>query len=755
MSLNSFDPEILQDFLTECGELLSQLETDLVVLESSPGDTELINQVFRALHTIKGSASFLALTPLVEVAHAAESALNMARSGQAAVDRAMMDMLLEAVDAIKQQFVELSAGEPLTSAKPALVAGLAAIGAGPGHSSASHAAAATQTLPEPQAGSSSSDWPRETPLELPPEKRDLVEYLIADLDETLAGLQRGIDRLRNDSQRGDASAELQVVADELSKSLDFFGCEQSCSLARAVEAAVAKCPDLDPERAKAMLPFLEASLKVLDDQKSQLARGVNRQWPIESIVSGLANLVGDSGNAAAASLDQLLQEVGLIARAAAPTEEEQPGDEHAETTGSSQPGSGGADEPAKSAKPAANVEATIRVEVDRLEALMNLVGELVLQKNRVAALSRQVGTVTDVPQQLHENFLTTSGALDRITTDIQVAVMRTRMQPLDKLFGKYPRLIRDLAKKTGKRLKLTILGGDTEVDKSVIDHLADPLVHLLRNSADHGVEMPEDREKAGKHPEGNITLSACHRGGNVLVSIADDGKGLHRDVLAKKAVEKGIVTAEAVAAMSDKDVYNLIFAAGFSTADKVSDLSGRGVGMDVVRTNIEKIKGSIDLQSTPGVGTTINIQIPLTIAIMSAMLVGVGEEIYAVPLGNIVEIVKPKPEQLSTIRERPVMRLRESILPLVTAEELLESPHRSDGPPPFAVVLTLNERRIGLMVSRLIGQQEIVIKSLDAGTGSRHGAVSGATVRDDGGVSLIIDVARLFDMTTAPSFSGD
>jgi two-component system chemotaxis sensor kinase CheA len=394
---------------------------------------------------------------------------------------------------------------------------------------------------------------------------------------------------------------------------------------------------------------------------------------------------------------------------------------------------------------AAGGENTIRVEVGRLEALMNLVGELVLQKNRITALTRKAAGVREMEAELAEAMGLAAGSLDRVTSDIQTAVMRTRMQPLDKLFGRYPRLIRDLASKTGKQIQLVIEGGDTEVDKSVIEELGDPLVHLIRNSADHGLEGPEERTKAGKNALGTITLRASHEGSHVRVLVMDDGRGLARERIAKKAIERGLATQEQISAMSDREVFNFIFEAGFSTAEKVSDLSGRGVGMDVVRTNIQKLKGSIELSSQAGNGTTVAITIPLTVAILQAMMVGVGPEIYAVPLTSILEIVRPQADQVSSIGGHQVMRLRDSVLPLVSSAELFEQPTDRRSEQPFAVVLQSGQKQVGLMVSRLIGQQEVVIKPLDEGERTAR-AVSGATVRDDGGVSLIVDVEQLVRM---------
>ena len=326
--------------------------------------------------------------------------------------------------------------------------------------------------------------------------------------------------------------------------------------------------------------------------------------------------------------------------------------------------------------------------------------------------------------------------------------MRTRLQPLDKIFGKYPRLIRDLARKTGKNIKLVIEGGETEVDKSVIEELGDPLVHLLRNSADHGVETPEERAQTSKPETGTIKLAAAHEGSHVMIRIIDDGKGLSREKIGSKAVDRGIVSAEELESLSDREVYRFIFSAGLSTSDEVSDLSGRGVGMDVVRSNIEKLKGAIDVDSKPGEGTTVFIKIPLTVAIMPAMMVGVARELYAVPLTTIVEIVRADAERVSTINGRQVLRIRDSVLPLVRVSELFDVPETDPADERFVIVVELNEQRAGLIVTELIGQQEIVVKPLDEHFAG-DGAVSGATVRDDGGVSLIVDVERMIESVQA------
>jgi two-component system chemotaxis sensor kinase CheA len=336
---------------------------------------------------------------------------------------------------------------------------------------------------------------------------------------------------------------------------------------------------------------------------------------------------------------------------------------------------------------------------------------------------------------------TAASDLDRLTSELQQCVMRTRMQPLEKLFGRYPRIVRDLAKKTDKSIELRIEGGDTEVDKSVLELLGDPLVHMLRNSVDHGIENTTTRRDAGKPETGTLWLRAEHQGGHVRIVIEDDGRGIDRSKIAAKAVERGLVTRDEAAALSDEEVFRFIFAPGFSTAEQVSDLSGRGVGMDVVNSNIKQLNGMVNINSTLGAGTTIEIMIPLTVATMSAMVVGVGDSDYAIPLSAIEEITRSGVSECSTVRGRPVIRVRDEVIGLVDMRrELIDgSAGREDG---FVVIVAVGQEKAGLIVDQLIGQQEVVIKVLDDDYTST-GPFSGATIREDGRVNLILDIVKL------------
>lgn len=770
------DAEILQDFLTESGELLDAFDADLVSLETAPTDQEMLNKVFRALHTIKGSASFLSLKPLVSVAHAAEEALNAARRGDFMIDRPAMDLLLQGADVIRRQMDELRSGAALSEAPAELVRALNALGSGRGATSAAASATApagtkpAQACAEAEAFETTVETPTATgptehALGLPPHKSDLVTFMVEDLsDGLLPRLKLCVAGISTGSKRGESLADLGDLAGELARTVEFFECASMAEIVGMFEVAAQRGGDLDEATITQLVPRLAAAARVLEMQTEGLSRGLVRVWPTHTLAARVGGLVlghdlePEAELPNGADVETVFEVDGVLNGAPAQPRKSSSVDHGASTeksTTSSEPGTGraatqtagrsgataGAGEPAGGA-------ATIRVDVDRLEALLDLVGELVLQKNRVGALARRVVMLDAVETSLRERLQHSTDELDRITGDLQLAVMRTRMQPLDKVFGRYPRLIRDLERATGKSLRLEIAGGDTEVDRTVIELIGDPLVHLLRNSADHGIEKPEQRAAAGKNETGTIRLSASAEGEHVVIEVSDDGAGLNRERILKRAVERGLTSADAAAAMTDSDVFRFIFAPGFSTAEAVSDLSGRGVGMDVVNTNIQKMKGAISLRSEAGKGTTVSISIPLTLAILDAMVIGVGAEEYAIPLSTVVEIVKPSASQLSSIRDKPVMRLRDTVLPLIDGASAFRVPEDRRTEQPFAVILGLNGKQAGLMVSRLVGQREIVVKSLEE-TVQHKGPISGVTVGEDGEASLIVDVARLLEQATA------
>jgi two-component system chemotaxis sensor kinase CheA len=401
---------------------------------------------------------------------------------------------------------------------------------------------------------------------------------------------------------------------------------------------------------------------------------------------------------------------------------------------------------------AAATETTIRVDVNRLETLMDLSGELVLGRNRLAQVTQEL-------MQRYENhdFLRelqeTSSTIDFITTELQSAIMKTRMVPISKIFQKAPRIVRDLSKEFGKDIELVLRGEETELDRGIIEELNDPLVHMIRNSCDHGIEHPGEREKTGKVNKGTLILDAQHEGNHIVVSIIDDGKGIDPEMLKRKALEKGLITNEQFQTMTDRDAFSLIFMPGFSTAEKVTSVSGRGVGMDVVRTNIQKLKGIIEVDSKIGAGTTFTIKLPLTLAIIQGLLVRVHSEIYALPLSAVVEVVNTDLNQIYSVNQNEVIRIRNQVFPLIRMDKVLKTPVTDTDKSVkagaedtlenrYVVVVGLADKRLGLVVDELLGQKEIVIKSLGEYLGHIRG-MSGSTILGDGRVIMILDIEEL------------
>lgn len=384
---------------------------------------------------------------------------------------------------------------------------------------------------------------------------------------------------------------------------------------------------------------------------------------------------------------------------------------------------------------------TVRVDVSRLDELMNLVGELVIDRTRISQIGAALAAKFELDQNV-EALAETVGHISRITSDLQDILLKARMLPIENVFNRLPRAVRDLAQRMGKDISLELAGGETELDRSVIEVLGDPLLHILRNSVDHGIESPEQREKAGKPRRGVVRVSARHQEGHIVVEIADDGKGIDTARVKAKAVERGLLTPEAAERLSEKDALSLIFASGLSTAAEVSDVSGRGVGMDIVRSNIQKLGGLIDVESEPGKGSRFSLRLPLTLAIIRGLLVGIGGVTYVLPLTSVIETLKVEPKEVQTVGGHEVIVLRGSTMPLVGMRELFRTAVRepkSEGSAQYVVVVGLAEQRIGLVVDKLVGEQEVVIKSLSRFCGDVRG-ISGATILGNGHVALIVDV---------------
>ncbi|MDY4153637.1 chemotaxis protein CheW [Campylobacter sp.] len=431
------------------------------------------------------------------------------------------------------------------------------------------------------------------------------------------------------------------------------------------------------------------------------------------------------------------------APAAAPAAAPDKSDTADKPSPAAKPAGDGANAPAKASANAS--DQTIRVEVGRLDYLMNLVGELVLSKNRLLTIYNDVEERYDGEQFLEELNQVVS-SLSLVTTDVQLAVMKTRMQPVAKVFNKFPRVVRDIGRDLNKQIDLIISGEETELDKSIVEEIGDPLTHIIRNSCDHGIEDPATRKAAGKPEKGTIELKAYNEGNHIVIEIIDDGKGIDAEAIRIKAVERGLISENEADTMSNKEIYSIIFRPGFSMAAKVTNISGRGVGMDVVKTNVEKLHGVIDIDSEIGKGTTLKLKIPLTLAIIQSLLVGTQEEIYAIPLANVNETVRVSVDNIYTIEGKNVLRLRDEVLSLVRLSDLfgvkqvLES-----GDQTYVVVISVAETKLGIIVDNLIGQEEIVIKSLGSYLANIDG-IAGGTIRGDGRVTLIVDVGVIMDM---------
>ena len=623
--------EIIQDFLQEATEMLEGLDNFFVQLENNPEDKTLLNEIFRTAHSIKGSAGFIGLTRIVEVAHHAENVLNQLRSGNMRAEPAVIDIILEAMDALKVLVNEVKTGE--------------------------------------QA---------DVDIEGINMKLDLL-------------LQWGEDTGSGEGAKEEPAGEEMAAAVREEQAID------------RVASAAAPAPPSAPEAPAPPPPPAASAPPAAPPPPPPPSPPVAPPPP-----------PGPSGP----------QRV----TPAASREEAQ----------------GGEAQGARGGEAAGEADQTIRVEISRLDSVMNLVGELVLGRNRLVKLSGDVDGVVDFEQRIKEVAEAIS-QLNRVTTDLQTAVIKTRMQPIKKVLGKFPRMVRDLSRKLGKSIRLELVGEETELDKSVIEEIGDPLVHIIRNSIDHGIELPDDRVAHGKDPEGMVRISAYQEGNSIVIEINDDGRGIDVEKVKKKAIERGIITEEDSRRMTDAEAVNIIFLPGFSTADKVTDVSGRGVGMDVVRTNISKINGSVEVTTQKGSGSTFTIRLPLTIAIIQALMVTIHPETYAIPLASVVETVKITEKDIKTISGSEVLNLRQQVLPLIRLRDEFKVPQEETGGPPpgsYVVVVQIGSKNLGLVVDRLPYQEEVVIKSMGPILAGIRG-LAGATITGDGKVVIILDVGEI------------
>jgi two-component system, chemotaxis family, sensor kinase CheA len=578
--------EFVQDFLVESRELIEKVDHELVSLEKTPGDLELLNSVFRAFHTIKGTSSFIGLGKISDFTHDVENILNRLRNEELKLKPEIMDIILESVDIIKTLMDDLE-----------------------------------------NAGDSGVD---------------------------IRGISSRINKILDDDEEKDEGTQDKKIGQIL------------------VENGLVTEQDIE---------------KALEKQE---------------ITPKLGELLVKSKKISKKDLDKALS---------------------------------------KQKKSQISVEKTMRVEVKRLDELMNSISELVLRRNRLLQINRSFEQKFE-NENLVSDLAELSNSFDLLTSDIHTSLMKVRMVPVSKVFSKFPRMVRDLSKNTKKKVELHISGEDTELDKSVAEELNDPLLHLIRNAIDHGIEEPGERKRKNKATAGSISLNAFHQGNDIVIEIKDDGKGIDVEKVKEKAIEKKLISKDEAEKMSDEESRLLLFKPGFSTAARVTDISGRGVGMDVVKTNIEKLKGSIEIESKRDQGTAVKLKIPLTLEIMQALIVGIYDEPFAVPLTSVNEIISIDEAGIETIREKEVINMPGYVLPVIRLNNIFNICSKNGQEKFFVIIIGSKEKRLGLMVTEIIGKEEIVIKPLDSFTlDSRY--ISGATIMGDGHISLVLDVVEL------------
>ena len=702
--------QFYQVFFDEAEELLAEKEKLLLAVDVSAPDTEDLNAIFRAAHSIKGGAATFGFTDITEVTHMLESLLDRIRKGEMALTAEHVDAFLAAKDILTMQMGGHRHGASVDQdAVNSVCRRLHALS----QDAAPNAAVAVSTVSQ----SEHEQAVKATPI---PAAATTRRFRI-ELPEVP---QRDVDAL---------AAELGLLGDIAQASLDDKRFVLTLVTNEKLDDIVAICSFvLDPDDLKiteeatplAAQPELEthAALTVPETEP-----GYGFFEPLKSEVEKKSISAAEQAATAAA----LQADHAAEAETTAPTEGKPFGRR------------------ATDKQPATQESSSIRVGIEKVDQLINLVGELVITQ---AMIEQRTGSLDPI---LHERLLNSVGQLTRNTRDLQEAVMSIRMMPMDYVFSRFPRMVRDLAAKLGKKVEFITRGAATELDKGLIERIVDPLTHLVRNSVDHGIEMPDARRAAGKEEGGKLTLSAAHQGGNIVIEVSDDGAGLNRERILAKAKQQGLPVSDG---MPDAEVWQLIFAPGFSTAETVTDVSGRGVGMDVVKRNIMAMGGSVEIRSAKGFGTTMAISLPLTLAILDGMSVKVGEEVYILPLGYVIESLQPTSADVKEIAgQGRVVKVREEYLPLIPLHRIFAiEPRFTEPSQGIVVILESDGKKAALLVDALVGQQQVVVKNLESNFRKVAG-ISGATILGDGGVSLILDVAALLrssrQLNAAPIFS--
>ena len=695
-----FTEEEISIFFEELEEKLQVISDNLLLMEKEGAGPEVIQEIFRAAHTIKGSSAVMGYEKISGLTHEIENIFDRLRQGNLEVNEALVDVLFEALDALrslkkevieqKQESTEING---IITALRECAAGCAVVPAAAGGAKGVAAAAkeAKEALPLAARPAGKTAAPAG-----PEEYRRTGGVELNEIEETM---------VREAEVRGFQAFWLEI------------GIDRACSMKAARAFLIFETLQQVGEIIKSLPPAEDLQDGKYDGGFSVLIFTQEDAGQIKNLIFSIAEVT-----------DVKVTPVRTLAAAAAG-----PG---AGGKGAGPAAPGSREQAAEQSKE--NMK-TVRVDVQKLDALMNLVGELVIDRTR---LDRFVDVFESrYDDELAENLLEISSHLGQVTNNLQEEIMKARMLPVAYVFNRLPRMVRDLAHKMGKEVDFVIEGRETELDRNVIEVIGDPLIHLLRNSVDHGLEPPEERVRLGKPRQGKLFLKAAYVEGQIEITLADDGRGMDADVMRRKAVEKGLLTPEAAARLTDQEALDLIFLPGFSTSADVSDISGRGVGMDIVRSQIEQINGSVDYVSVSGAGTTFTIKLPLTLAIVRALMVGLGQQVYAFPLANVVETLALQTGEIRRIRHSEVIVVRGYVVPLIRLARFFNQ-ESAPGGRVFVVILGSAEKKVGVVVDRLLGEQEIVIKSLGAYLGQVSG-LSGATILGDGSVALIVDARSI------------
>ena len=719
------DEDILQDFLVEAGEILELLSEQLVELENNPEDKDLLNAIFRGFHTVKGGAGFLSLTELVDTCHGAENVFDILRNGQRQVSASLMDTMLRALDTVNEQFQAVQDREELPKAEQSLLDELHRLSNPALADEVAEPVVEEPVIPEPIVEAPAVPQTEITAGSIDEITQDEFEKLLDELHGAGCAPSKAESAPAPSASGAEANVDMNsdITDDEFEKLLD-----ELHGVGKAPGENEAAAPKVASPTPAAAAPTASGDTDLMTDEEFEKLldelHGSGKGPSVEELEAATKPAAANTAPAApkAASQPAPAPQPAAKAEAAPPP----PAKKEAA--------------PAKKAQ----AEATVRVDTSTLDTIMNMVGELVLVRNRLLSLGLNSND---------EEMSKAVSNLDVVTADLQGAVMKTRMQPIKKVFGRFPRVVRDLARSLNKDITLEMRGEDTDLDKNLVEALADPLIHLVRNSVDHGIEMPEARVASGKSRTGKVILSASQEGDHIELAIVDDGGGMDPDKLRGIAVKRGIMDEDAASRLTDKECFNLIFMPGFSSKEQISDISGRGVGMDVVKTAINTLNGSIDIDSEMGKGTKITIKVPLTLAILPTLMVGVAGHPFALPLASVNEIFHLDLSRTNVVDGQLTIIVRDKSIPLFYLQNWL-APHmgqvelrKGHG---HVVIVQIGSQRVGFVVDTLIGQEEVVIKPLDNLLQGTPG-MAGATITSDGHIALILDVPDLLKQYAAAS----